>query len=69
MTHHSRRKTTSTWQILISVLSALFGVQSDENRHHDFKRRSPIPFILVGIVMIAFLVLGLVTLVQGITAG
>nr|WP_086940670.1 DUF2970 domain-containing protein [Thaumasiovibrio occultus] len=66
MTRHNHRP-RNTLEVLLSVLSALFGVQSDENRYADFKQKSPLPYIVIGVVLIAFFVLGLVLLVKGIT--
>ncbi|WP_087020821.1 DUF2970 domain-containing protein [Thaumasiovibrio subtropicus] len=53
----------------MSVLSALFGVQSEEHRERDFKQRSPLPYLLIGIAMIAFFVLGLVMIVKQVVGG
>ncbi|WP_363322315.1 DUF2970 domain-containing protein [uncultured Ferrimonas sp.] len=48
----------------MSVLAALFGVQTEANRQRDFARQSPLPFIVVGVVLIVLFVLSLMALVQ-----
>nr|WP_028116223.1 DUF2970 domain-containing protein [Ferrimonas senticii] len=53
-------------QTLLSVIAALFGVQTEANRQRDFQRHSPLPFIVVGILLIALFVLSLVAIVQWI---
>ncbi|RYV03543.1 DUF2970 domain-containing protein [Shewanella sp. OPT22] len=60
---------TQVWQLFTSTLAAFFGVQSDKNRHRDFgENESPIPFIIMGIVMAILLVLGLVFIVSQVTS-
>jgi hypothetical protein len=39
------------WQVIVSVLTAFFGVQSDENRERDFKHGRPIYFIIAGLLL------------------
>ncbi|MGL5391790.1 MAG: DUF2970 domain-containing protein [Shewanella sp.] len=52
------------WQIFYSTLAAFFGVQSDNHRQRDFHSQSPLPYIIMGIVLAALLVLGLIWLVS-----
>ena len=41
-----------TWlQYIISVLQALFGVQSSENRDRDFEQGNPVFFFVIAIVI------------------
>jgi uncharacterized membrane protein YidH (DUF202 family) len=54
----------SIWLIIGSVLAALFGVQSEQQRQRDFRAPSILPYIIVGIVMVAAMVLGLWGLVK-----
>ncbi|TRY31557.1 DUF2970 domain-containing protein [Aliiglaciecola sp. M165] len=46
----------------------MFGVQTHKNYEHDFKQKSFIPFLLVGIVFVIGLVVGLLLLVKFILA-
>lgn len=45
-------------RIILSVLSAFFGVQSEKNRVRDFQQGRPIHYILVGLIMTLLLILG-----------
>lgn len=54
--------------IALSVAAALFGVQSESNRQIDFKQRSPLPFIIGGIIAIVFFVAVLITITLSVTA-
>ena len=40
----------SVWQTVKSVLSAMFGVQSTENRIRDFESGNPKLFIFIGLI-------------------
>lgn len=51
-------------QIFLSVIAALFGVQTEQARVRDFSQKSPLPYIVVGIVLIVLFVLGIVFLVR-----
>ncbi len=54
----------SFWQVLLSVLAAAFGVQSEKARQRDFRHGKPSQFILIGLLFTAFFVLLLVGLVH-----
>ena len=45
------------WEVLKSVLSAFFGVQSRRNRERDFRHGKPIHFIVVGLLATLLFVL------------
>ncbi|QSX37032.1 DUF2970 domain-containing protein [Shewanella sedimentimangrovi] len=59
---------SSFWQVFLSTLAAFFGVQSDQNRRKDFSQASPMPYIIMGLVLAIGLVLGLVLLVSVVLA-
>ena len=49
-----------TWlQYIISILQALFGVQSSENRDRDFEQGNPVVFFVVAIVITIMFMLSL----------
>ena len=52
------------WQVLGSVLSAAFGVQSSKNRERDFTQGKASHFILMGVGFTAVFVILMVLLVQ-----
>jgi hypothetical protein len=55
-------------QLLLSTLAAFFGVQTEQNRHRDFTSHSPIPFIIMGILVAVILVVSLIVIVQLVLA-
>ena len=58
MTKHKR---PNIWQVLVSVLGALFGVQSRAVGERDFSRGQALwVYILVGFSVVLILVLGIV---------
>ena len=56
------------WGMVKSVAAALFGVQSQQNHHQDFKHSSPWPFIIIGTIAILLLVITLIAIAQQATA-
>ncbi|RKF21562.1 DUF2970 domain-containing protein [Alginatibacterium sediminis] len=50
--------------IVKSVLGALFGVQSEKTREHDFKQQRARDFIIVGVILIIAMLLGVASLVH-----
>ncbi len=64
----TKSKKSTPLQVIVSVLAALFGVQSDNNRQHDFKQSSPWPFIVVGIVIIGAMIMAIIAVAQWATA-
>lgn len=57
----------SFWQVIKAVLAALIGVQSDKNRAVDFQSKSPLPFILVGVVIVLIFIVVLAVFVNYMT--
>ena len=55
---------TQLWQVFASTFAAFFGVQTENNRQRDFNTRSPVPFIIMGIIMAIMLVAGLILIVN-----
>jgi hypothetical protein len=51
-------------QVIKSVLSAVIGVRSEENRQKDFEQGSLSTYVIVGIVFIVLFVFGLISLVS-----
>ena len=47
----SNKPNLTFWQMVSSVLSSFFGVQSKEKRERDFTRGKARQFIMVGILM------------------
>lgn len=56
----------SFWDMILSVLAAMFGVQKGKNRERDFTTGNPWVFIVIGIIMttaFVFLLIGVVNMV------
>ncbi|MDX3775625.1 DUF2970 domain-containing protein [Chromatiaceae bacterium AAb-1] len=51
-------------QIVKSVLGALIGVQSEQQRQQDFGTRSPLPYLIAGIIVTLFFVSVLLLIVH-----
>lgn len=51
-------------QIIKAVCGAFIGVQSEQQRQQDFNTQSPIPYIVVGIVMTVLFVVALLLIVS-----
>lgn len=51
-------------QIIKAVAGAFIGVQSEQQRQQDFNSQSPMPYIIVGVVMTVLFVAALVTIVS-----
>ncbi len=45
---HSRRPTL--WQLIMSILGAAFGVQSERTRQRDFQHGHPVAYIVAGLI-------------------
>lgn len=52
--------------VIKSVLAAMFGVQSQENRERDFKHGKASHFIITGVVLTVIFVIILINLVTSI---
>lgn len=56
-------------RVVLSILAAFFGVQSEANRRRDFADASPIPYIVTGIVGVVLFVLTLIWIVNQVLSG
>ncbi|GIU18794.1 MULTISPECIES: DUF2970 domain-containing protein [unclassified Shewanella] len=56
------------WQLFSSTIAAFFGVQTEQNRLRDFQASSPLPFIVMGIVLAIVFVAGLLLIVKQVLA-
>ncbi len=50
--------------LTMSVLAAALGVQTEENRKRDFSQKSPLPYILGGLIFTVLFVLTLIGVVM-----
>ncbi len=63
MTEEKNQKPT-IWQVILSVLGAMFGVQSQKVRERDFQQASPLIYIVIGLIAVFLFVLLLYGLVK-----
>jgi len=54
------------FEVMKSVLSAMIGVQSDENRERDFNKGSAKDYVLVGIIFIIIFIVTLMMVVSSV---
>ncbi|AZG71883.1 DUF2970 domain-containing protein [Shewanella livingstonensis] len=54
----------SIWRVFTSTVAAFFGVQTEQNRQKDFQTQSPLPFIIMGIILAIALVISLILIVS-----
>ena len=52
-------KEISLFRVVLSVMAAMFGVQSSKNRERDFAKGRPAAYVIVGIIMTLLFVLTL----------
>ncbi|WP_223668618.1 DUF2970 domain-containing protein [Kangiella shandongensis] len=52
-----KSKGTGFWSTVQSVLGAMFGVQSEEQREKDFEKGSAVQFIVGGIIFVVVFIL------------
>lgn len=66
--HGSRTPEAETspgfWQVVLSVLAAALGVQTEANRQRDFTQRSPLPYIIGGLIFTVLFVLSIIGVVM-----
>ena len=66
MADNQESKSPTFWNVITSVLSAMIGVQSDENRERDFEKGKVGNYIFIGIIMVAIFVFSLIAIVNNI---
>ncbi|WP_201349001.1 DUF2970 domain-containing protein [Neptunomonas japonica] len=52
------------WQMILSVIAAMFGVQSEQNRERDFTSGSLWPYVLLGIISLIVFIVAVMLLTQ-----
>ncbi|MBI9204241.1 DUF2970 domain-containing protein [Pseudomonas aeruginosa] len=63
-TEEPNQKPPTFWQMLHSVMTAAFGVQSGRNRARDFSHGKPVHFIMLGLLFTLVFVLLLAGIVK-----
>jgi flagellar biogenesis protein FliO len=52
-------KKINALKVILSVLSSFIGIQSEKNHERDFSARSPLYFIIIGILMTLLFIIAL----------
>jgi uncharacterized membrane protein YidH (DUF202 family) len=60
----SESNNVSIFQVILSVLAAMIGVQSHESHKRDFENGNPIHYISIGILFVFIFVMALISLVN-----
>jgi len=60
----SKSEDVSLFKVVLSVMSAMIGIQSNKNRERDFAKGRPAAYIVVGIIMTVLFILTLWTVVS-----
>lgn len=58
------QQSPSLWKMILSVLAALFGVQSEENRERDFTKGSVWKFTLLGLITLTIFIIAVILLTR-----
>ena len=61
---HSENSPPSLIQLVMSVMAAAIGVQTKAGRERDFRAKSPLPFILAGLLFTSVFVATLILVVN-----
>jgi len=61
-----QKKSPGMFKVLLSVLSAMIGIQSEENRERDFADGKVGNYIFVGIIVVFIFIISLISIVNGI---
>lgn len=64
MTDEKQKKAPGLGQIVLSVLAAAIGVQTNKNREQDFQSSSIVPYIIAGIIFTALFLFSLIFIVS-----
>jgi len=64
MSEDNKNDKVTFFQVMISVLAAMFGVSTEKNRERDFKKGKLWHYILGGLIFAAVFIAVLVTIVQ-----
>ncbi|SIS43411.1 DUF2970 domain-containing protein [Neptunomonas antarctica] len=54
----------SLWQMLLSVLAAMIGVQSEKNHERDFSKGRLWPFVFLGLITLIVFIIAVIFLTR-----
>ncbi|WP_188151291.1 DUF2970 domain-containing protein [Teredinibacter waterburyi] len=59
-----KKKRPSVLRLVLTTFAAAFGVQNQENLEEDFSQKSPIPYIIMGVVFTMIFVITVVSVAK-----
>ncbi|TRW48493.1 DUF2970 domain-containing protein [Aliidiomarina halalkaliphila] len=59
-----QRERPGLFAVVISVLAAMFGVQTEANRQRDFSAGNPLAYIIVFVIILVLFVLSVAAVVK-----
>jgi len=62
--NEEQKKAPGLGQIVLSVLAAAIGVQTNKNREQDFQSKSIVPYIVAGIIFTVLFLFSLIFIVS-----
>ncbi len=70
MSESTENKTSKPgiFSMVMSVLAAFLGVQTEKNRQRDFQHGSPKAYIIIGVILTILFVFGLIGLINLVLA-
>lgn len=69
MSEEKQNKKPGVISVFASALAAFVGVQNNENLERDFKQSSIIPYLIVGAILAAGFIVGLVMIAKQLDPG
>ena len=61
---HLSQESPSLWKMFLSVLAAVFGVQSEQNRQRDFSKGNAWTFAFLGLIALIIFIIGVILLTR-----
>ncbi|WP_372737352.1 DUF2970 domain-containing protein [Neptunomonas sp.] len=61
---HFSQESPSLWKMILSVLAAIFGVQSEQNRQRDFSKGSVWRFAILGLIALIVFIIAVILLTR-----
>jgi len=66
MSENKEQQKPGLFNVLLSVLAAMVGIQSEKNRERDFTKGDVTNYLFVGVIVVAIFVFSLISFVNSI---
>lgn len=64
LSQHLSQEKPSLWEMCLSVLAGIFGVQSEKNHQRDFNKGSAWSFAFLGLIALLFFIIAVILLTR-----